>query len=151
MLACKGKACVGEGCRTEKAVYGIDLVSNKMPDDPCFVISIEDAKNFLETSKTTKELEDFVAKFDQEEKNAAFNPSAIAVHPKSGYIYMLASRGKSFVVLSPNGKILHIEKLNKKVHAQPEGIVFDKDGTMYIANEGKKDGKGMIHRFTMHH
>ena len=37
-------------------------------------------------------------------------------------------------------------KLKKKIHEQPEGIVFAQDGTMYISNEGK-EGKGKIYKF----
>jgi DNA-binding beta-propeller fold protein YncE len=40
-----------------------------------------------------------------------------------------------------------LEKLNKKIHSQPEGIVFGKDGTLYISNEGKKEGNGTVSIF----
>ena len=53
------------------------------------------------------------------------------------------------MVISQEGQLLHIEKLRKEVHAQPEGLCFDQDGTLYIANEGK-GAKGRILRFDYH-
>jgi sugar lactone lactonase YvrE len=49
-------------------------------------------------------------------------------------------------VLDRQGKIVHLEKLKKSLHTQPEGICFDADGTMFIANEGK-DGRAKIFKF----
>ena len=50
------------------------------------------------------------------------------------------------MVFDQEGKILHLEKMDKKFHPQPEGLTFDEDGTLYIANEGK-EGNGTILRF----
>jgi uncharacterized protein YjiK len=75
-----------------------------------------------------------------------FSPSAIAVHPITGEIYVTSSKGKLLLVLDRQGRIVHLEKLKKSLHTQPEGICFDADGTMFIANEGK-DGKAKIYKF----
>ncbi|MBK7408618.1 MAG: SdiA-regulated domain-containing protein [Saprospirales bacterium] len=77
----------------------------------------------------------------------AFAPSALAIHPLTGHLYLLSSVGKLLVVLDrETGAIIYVQKLKKSVHPQPEGICFDPDGTMYISNEGK-DGNGLIHKF----
>jgi DNA-binding beta-propeller fold protein YncE len=51
------------------------------------------------------------------------------------------------MILNSTGEIIGLEKLNKKIHSQPEGIVFGKDGTLYISNEGKKEGNGTVSIF----
>jgi len=48
------------------------------------------------------------------------------------------------LIMNTAGEIQYLAKLNKKVHRQPEGITFGKDGTLYIANEGK-GGHGRIY------
>ena len=77
-----------------------------------------------------------------------FAPSGIAVHPKTQNIYVLSSQGKTLVVLHSDGQIAHIEKLEKEIHPQPEGICFDQEGNLFISNEGKEeDGVGKIYKF----
>ena len=39
------------------------------------------------------------------------------------------------VVYDKANTLVHVQKLDKKVFAQPEGIVFDRNGTLYISNE----------------
>ena len=60
---------------------------------------------------------------------------------------MTSSVKKILMIFNEAGEIFHLEKLDKKIHPQPEGMTFDKDGTLYIANEGKS-GKGSISRFS---
>jgi len=50
------------------------------------------------------------------------------------------------MIVSPKGEIIHIEKFKKKMHPQPEGICFEKDGTMWVSNEGK-DGAPTLLRY----
>lgn len=69
-------------------------------------------------------------------------PSGIAVHPKTGDYYVLASNGHRLVVMNRNGKLLSSVGLDSKLLPQPEGICFTPDGTLYIASEGaEKKGK----------
>jgi len=44
------------------------------------------------------------------------------------------------------GKIDHIHFLDEKLHTQPEGICFDNQNNLYIADEGQKK-KAKIYRF----
>ncbi len=89
---------------------------------------------------------ELLAFFNISDGDVSFQPSAIAIHPITGNLYILASVGKSLAVFSKQGKMLSLVRLNSKIHAQPEGICFSPDGTLYIVNEGK-DGKGIILKF----
>ncbi|RIV22486.1 hypothetical protein DYU11_15835 [Fibrisoma montanum] len=75
-------------------------------------------------------------------------PSGIAVHPKTGEYYILASVGHRLIVTKPNGTILSSVGLNKQLFRQPEGICFAPDGTLFIASEGGKNENGYLLRFT---
>jgi len=82
-----------------------------------------------------------------DEKDMVFSPSGIAVHPHTKNIYILSSVGKALLVLDKLGKnILSIQALEKKMTKQPEGIAFDKEGTLFISSEGRS-GKGRIFHF----
>ena len=75
-----------------------------------------------------------------------FRPSGIAVHPKTGQTFIIASDGKKLLVLSEKGQKEALISLNPKTYRQPEGICFSPDGDLFISSEGK-DGDGYILRF----
>jgi uncharacterized protein YjiK len=79
-------------------------------------------------------------------KEAEMKPSGVAVHPRTGDLYLLASDGKKLLVLDRLGIIRSVARLDPKLFRQPEGICFAPDGTLFIASEGK-GGAGYILTF----
>lgn len=69
----------------------------------------------------------------------AFAPSALARHPLTGQLYLLSSAGELLVVLAAQAphKPVSAVAVPRSVHRQPEGLCFDANGTMYVANEGR--------------
>ena len=76
-----------------------------------------------------------------------FKPSALAVHPTTGQIYVLSSVRKALAVVEPDGTLSAVIALPPTLYPQPEGIAFAVDGTLFIANEGPV-GAGSVLRFT---
>lgn len=74
-------------------------------------------------------------------------PSAVAVHPETNHIYLLASVGKLLVVLDRECKIVHLERLDERLFSQPEGITFTPRGELLISSEGR-NGRPIIARFS---
>jgi len=112
----------------EKLIYSFDLVRRKV---------------YQELVLTEKQFESVDLKDKQWKK---FKPSGLAIHPKTGQIYVLSSAGHRLVILSRDGSPLQNIELNADTFRQPEGICFAPDGTLYIASEG--DGKkGYILKF----
>ena len=67
-----------------------------------------------------------------------FSPSGIAVRPSTGELYVLSSRGGLMLVLDKdNYHVKAILFLKRNVHTQPEGICFDREENLYIANEAR--------------
>ena len=145
LLACKAKAGHEKRFKHKKGIYAFNLESKTLSETPVYFISLDSINNYLDKDPAIHKLEKVVEFFDSEE-DFDFSPSAIAVHPITGNIYVTSSVGKMLLVLSPQGQVIHIEKLSKKVHPQPEGLSFDPIGTLYISNEGKGDD-GLIYRF----
>jgi len=145
LLTCKGQSEDQEGKRY-KAVYAFNLVTKKLEERPAFLVSEESVKAFLDTSPLLEKWDKIVKFFDPNESVFALSPSAIAAHPLTDEYYILSSVGKMLVITDRSGNVKHIQKLDKDVHRQPEGICFEPDGTLYISNEGK-GGSGKIYRF----
>jgi len=77
-----------------------------------------------------------------------FKPSGIAVHPKTGQIFIIASSGKKLLVLAEDGHKEALISLNPKTFRQPEGICFSPEGDLFISSEGKDDD-GYILKFSL--
>ncbi len=65
-----------------------------------------------------------------------FNPSAIAIHPVNGKLYILSAVDHAIAIFSKEGMIENFVLLNHDLFNQPEGILFLKNGDMFISNEG---------------
>jgi uncharacterized protein YjiK len=119
LLALKGHPGAGLD-KDFKTVYTFYLSTCQLEKVPRFVL---DKKHIRELSKENE-----------------FEPSGIACHPLSGDFFVIASAGNLLVQIAADGVIKDIQKLSRKLHNQPEGIAFTKDGTLYIADEGKNHG-----------
>lgn len=77
-------------------------------------------------------------------KKFKFHPSALARNPLTKQWYVLSSVNKLLLVTDENWKVQTAYPLNPGTYVQPEGIVFDSAGNLYISNEGGGIGPGNI-------
>jgi uncharacterized protein YjiK len=117
-----------------KSVYKFELKNHSLSKKPLFNIPIDDII-----------LPHINKNFEADEKH--FSPSGIAIHPVSGNIFVISSRGNIILELDRAGKIIHAEKIYNKLFPQPEGICFTPEGDLMISNEGRDDQHGTILRF----
>ncbi len=127
LLACKEG---GENQETPtRAIYSFDLKTKTLNEQPFLNITPEIINQFFQKNPQVKSY--------FENDTLRFGPSGIAVHP-NGDIYIIASSGKVMLVFDEQKNLKWIEKINKNIHHQPEGITFDQNGNLWISNEGKK-------------
>lgn len=144
LLACKGKGVDGDA--PNRAVFAFDLATKMVGESPAFLITLPSLQSFLENSGEEDAGKKKEKLLSGDDSSLSIAPSGIAVHPLSGDVFITSARGNMLLVLDQTGKLLHFEKLKKSTHAQPEGICFDADGTLFIANEGA-GGTAKIHCF----
>jgi uncharacterized protein YjiK len=147
LIACKGHPYIDSKKGShKKAIYKFDLEKNKLNKDPVFILDLEKIKNFREYNTMTKLGIDLLSAFDENKGDVTFQPSDLAVHPITQNIYVLGAVGDMLIVLNPEGEILLMVDLHDVLFKQPEGICFDKDGTLYISNEGG-EGRATILKY----
>jgi len=130
-----------------KAIYAFDIEKEKVDRIPAYLIDLEIIKN-LDNASLYEKISHRIAETFEESGDIRFQPSALAIHPLTDEIYVLASVGKTIVVMSGAGEIIWVEKLDKWKFVQPEGIAFAPDGTLYISSEGD-GGNGVLMKFEM--
>lgn len=110
-----------------RAIYSYDLETETFLEAPSFVI-------------LKKDLERVVG------KEFRFKPSGLAVHPRTGELYVLSANDRAIIVFNADGSPKNLTRLKRKNFPQPEGIAFFPDGTLFIANEVEDEG-GTILKF----
>jgi uncharacterized protein YjiK len=133
LIACKGDPG-DQISKNYKSVYTFRLKDHVLSEMPLLNIAIDDII-----------LPQLNKNFEADEKH--FSPSGIAIHPLSGNLFIISSRGNILLELDKSGKILHAEKIYNKLFPQPEGICFTPEGDLMISNEGRDDQHGTILRF----
>lgn len=79
-----------------------------------------------------------------------FQPSALARHPDTGDWFILSSVNKLLVIAGAKWEVKGAYPLDPARFRQPEGIAFDKDGNLFISNEGDEISNGNVLRFAYH-
>lgn len=125
LLAVKEKDPVA---KDYKGIYAFDLSRKNIAKKPAYKIQF-DEKIFEDISK--------------KDKQDIFKPSEVALHPKSGELYLLEGETPKLLILSASGKGKRLYFLDDDQFPQPEGLAFDSIGNLYISNEGDP---GTIHR-----
>lgn len=142
LLACKSRASENKEVRS---VFAFDLKTNNFQTRPIYEITRSDMEAYLQNCPRTsrhQKILDFVVEKDDYE----LGPSAIAVHPITGQIFVVSSPGKLVIILDARGNIQHIRRLDKDIFPQPEGIMFLADGTMLMSTEAKGGDPGRVYR-----
>lgn len=122
-------------CKNEDDVSSVTGYTLKMEGDSVFPTG-----SFVINTETVEKRYD-------EKKKRAVRPSALARHPINGNWYLFASSNKLMLVLDPQWNILEQHYLDPTMFRQPEGLAFDKEGNMYVSNEGDDLSVANILRF----
>lgn len=76
--------------------------------------------------------------------NKHLRPSAAAINPINGDLYVVSSIQKLLVIYDTRGLFKALYKLNPAIYKQPEGITFTPQGDLIISNEFAEDGFGNL-------
>lgn len=91
--------------------------------------------------------EAFKLNYKSAQVKGKLKPSALARHPLTKQWYIISSVNRSLLILDDEWQIREVHPLSSKIFNQPEGIAFDKQGNLYISNEGDELTQGNILKF----
>lgn len=144
LLACKAEGKAKAGDLQSKCIYAFDIKSKSFEDEPFLKVERPVIEDYLSSCIQGADHQKICSIFNVSEEEFKLRPAAIAIHPISEQVYVLSAKGNLLLVMDMSGQILHISKLPKKLHRQPEGISFDSKGELYISNEKRKDNDANI-------
>ncbi len=127
------------------------LICKDCPQDKKKLVStyqFDPATNTFENAAMTIDAEGIAGAMGQ--KSMKFKPSAAAIHPFDGKLYIISAVNKMLVVADRQGRTQEVYMLPPGLHKQPEGIAFAPDGTMFISNEAADVGVAdiLIYKYT---
>jgi uncharacterized protein YjiK len=70
-----------------------------------------------------------------EDDKFRFKPSAAAIHPLTGELYIMASVNHVLVILNKDHSVKNAYKIDPGLFKQPEGLTFTPKGDLLISNE----------------
>ena len=146
LIACKGLAHQDPIYSNKRGIYRYSITDSVLNPKPDILIDQGDLENILNLDAYTKFSNRLLKRLNPAKGSLAFQPSGIAIHPISKNIYVIGSVGKLLLVLNPQGELLAVNRLKRKIFPQPEGICFAPDGTLFISTEGKMS-QGKIYQF----
>lgn len=153
LVACKGSPG-GDLTATKRAIYRLDPTTYKVQTPAAYVLDVDAiVASVPKTAETAAApAADKKGKKGKKGKHAGglkgFAPSAVAVHPVTGHVFVLSARQNALVELDDKGELLAATELPGNLFPQAEGLAFTPEGDLYIATEaGKKSGQAMVHLF----
>lgn len=137
LLACKAPPLPGSGfAPSERLIYAWDLRLRSLSPQPWLSLSIPALrKQLIEQLAGSRQQ----AKALEIDPAGDIRPSALAIHPLSGNLYLVSGTDRWLLVLDRRGKLLSGFRLDKDLLPQPESLCFDPAGNLYLASEASKE------------
>lgn len=128
LIASKSKSGKGSELKDKRMIYAFDLNEHKLANEPLYEINTVDIKTALYKNKKQKDTLQYA--------DVKLKPSAIAINPVNGKLYMLSAASHLFCIIN-NGKVEYAQELDPVLFNKSEGICFLSNGDMIISNEGQ--------------
>lgn len=104
-----------------KSVYAFDLRTKQVEKEPIFKLTYDDP---------------IFDNFEEDKDEKLFRTSEIGIHPTTKDIYLLDGAIPKILILNKQWEAKELLVLDPDTFSQPEGLSFNANGDMFIANEG---------------
>jgi hypothetical protein len=115
------------------SIYTYTISKRKLNEKALFDISISDLEMFAIENNIATPQNKFTDLSDSLSQ-LIFNPTAMAIHPKTNEIYILSSENRSIVVFNQFGEVQNLIFLDEKLVSNPKAMTFHPSGDLLISN-----------------
>lgn len=130
LISCKERA--GKGLDRKKTIFAFDPATQELAEDPVYVLDVEAFEASVEDHPINEAIRSVMSdRLDL----SGFKPSGLAIHPRSGDIFIISSVTKVVIRMQESGQVTAVWPLPSRRFDQPEGIAFGPDGDLFISNE----------------
>lgn len=112
-----------------KSVYAFDLKTKQVGKEPVFKLTYDNP---------------IFDDFEENKDEKLFRTSEISIHPKTEDIYMLDGAIPKILILNKHWEAKELLVLDPDTFQQPEGLSFNANGDMFIANEGGLENANIL-------
>ncbi|MDQ7917649.1 hypothetical protein RBU60_08685 [Mesonia sp. MT50] len=113
-----------------KSIYAFDLKTKQVGKEPIYKLTYDNP---------------IFDNFEEDKDEKLFRTSEIAIHPKTKDIYLLDGAIPKILILNKNWEAQELLVLDPEIFLQPEGLSFNTNGDMFIANEGDLKSSNILH------
>jgi len=115
-------------------IYAFNRTTNKILEEPVISLGIKQIENFAIDNDVKVPMK---GKKGKKKPDINLKISAMAINPVTHKLFVLDGPERLLLVFDLNGKIEWLERLDKDLFPQAEGITFLVNGDMIISNEGR--------------
>lgn len=145
LIAPKDRADKDSKTGSRQGIYEYDPGTGELNKDPVIEFKLSEIKDFAIENNVFGPVE-YNRKGEPKKPEMHFRPSAIALHPVTGCLYLLSAADYMMFVFSLKGEIKYMVRLRPELFKQSEGITFFENGDMLVSNEGQA-GNATLLRF----
>jgi uncharacterized protein YjiK len=110
-------------------IFAFDLTSRQLVSSPVLRVNMTD---------------DVFKKFKLDDLRSYWEPADIAMDPIRSKILIVDAINHNLLELSMNAELENVIPLDPKLFPHPEGIAVRNNGSIFICNDGNKDGAGSV-------
>lgn len=118
-------------------IYAFDLNKKEISAKPAMIVDLEIIKKFAVDNSLEVPMKK--KKGEKEKPDIKLQISAMGIHPFTNRLFAISGSERLLFVFDIRGNIEYIERLDKDLFPQPEGLTFMQNGDLFISNEGKND------------
>jgi hypothetical protein len=115
-------------------IYAFDRITDKVLEEPVISLDIKQIEKFANDNDVKVPMKGTKGK---KKPDINLKISAMAINPVTHKLFVLDGPERLLLVFDLNGKIEWLERLDKDLFPQAEGITFLVNNDMIISNEGR--------------